>query len=77
VPLLVPFLTHRMPAASATATTAHQLRRTFATQLLRRGATMRDIQLLLGHRSLKTTAAYLGMNPSDLENGLNLLPMSW
>lgn len=57
--------------------TAHQLRRTFATQLLRRGATLRDIQLLLGHRSLKTTAAYLGVNPKDLEDGLNLLPASW
>lgn len=57
--------------------TAHMLRRTFATQLLRRGATLRDIQLLLGHRSLKTTAAYLGVNPKDLEDGLNKLPMSW
>jgi integrase/recombinase XerD len=57
--------------------TAHQLRRTFATQLLRRGAKLRDIQLLLGHRSLKTTAAYLGVNPKDLEEGLNTLPMSW
>jgi integrase len=57
--------------------TAHQLRRTFATQLLRRGATLRDIQMLLGHRSLKTTAAYLGVNPKNLEDWLNLLPMSW
>jgi site-specific recombinase XerD len=57
--------------------TAHQLRRTFATQLLRRGATLRDIQLLLGHRSLKTTAAYLGVNTKDLEDGLGLLPASW
>lgn len=57
--------------------TAHQLRRTFATQLLRRGATLRDIQLLLGHRSLKTTAAHLGVNPQGLEDGLNRLPMSW
>lgn len=57
--------------------TAHQLRRTFATQLLRRGTTLRDIQLLLGHRSLKTTAAYLGVNPQDLEDGLSKLPMIW
>jgi integrase len=57
--------------------TAHQLRRTFATQLLRRGATLRDIQLLLGHRSLKTTAAYLGSDPKDLEESVNKLPEDW
>ncbi|NJN19190.1 MAG: tyrosine-type recombinase/integrase [Oscillochloris sp.] len=56
---------------------AHTLRRTFATQLLRRGITLRDIQLLLGHRSLKTTAVYLGVNPKDLQEGLNKLPMCW
>jgi site-specific recombinase XerD len=43
----------------------------------RRGATLRDIQLLLGHRSLKTTAAYLGVDPRDLEASLHKLPSSW
>lgn len=57
--------------------TAHQLRRTFATQMLRRGATLRDIQLLRGHRSLKTTAAYLGVDTRDLEASLHKLPSSW
>ena len=56
---------------------AHLLRRTFATQLLRHGATLRDIQELLGHRSLKTTAAYLGVDPKNLEDGLSKLPSSW
>ena len=56
---------------------AHMLRRTFATQLLRHGATLRDIQQLLGHRSLKTTAAYLGVDPQNLEEGLSKLPSSW
>lgn len=56
---------------------AHQLRRTFATQLLRNGAQLRDIQVLLGHRSLKTTAAYLGVNTQDLEDSLNKLPSEW
>ncbi|NCC37702.1 MAG: hypothetical protein EOM24_37690, partial [Chloroflexia bacterium] len=57
--------------------TAHQLRRTFATQMLRRGATLRDIQILLGHRSLKTTAAYLGVDTRDLEASLHKLPSNW
>jgi site-specific recombinase XerD len=57
--------------------TAHQLRRTFATQLLRRGAALRDIQQLLGHRSLKTTASYLGVDMKDLEESLKKLPPNW
>ena len=56
---------------------AHMLRRTFATQLLRHGTTLRDIQQLLGHRSLKTTAAYLGTDPKHLEEGLSKLPSRW
>lgn len=38
--------------------------------MLRRGATLRDIQLVLGHRSLKTTAAYPGVDTRDLEASL-------
>lgn len=59
--------------------TVHGIRHSYATHLLESGVDIRKIQLLLGHRSLRSTQVYTHVARNDLDgtpSPLDLLPDS-
>jgi site-specific recombinase XerD len=53
----------------------HLLRHSFATHLLDRGANILQIQAILGHTSLKTTAKYIHLSQASLQSTPNPLDL--
>ena len=53
--------------------TPHTLRHTLATRLRKKGADLRVIQTLLGHKNLATTQIYTWVDREDLEKAVSLL----
>ncbi len=56
--------------------TCHSLRHNYATQLLRTGSDLKEIQTLLGHASLQSTTMYLHSHPSRLKEAVSRLRLT-
>jgi len=57
--------------------TAHRLRHSFTTAMLRHSADIRAIQDLMGHTSPETTQRYLAFCNEQLRGAIKKLPCTW
>lgn len=53
---------------------AHRLRHTCATQLLKHGANLRDVQITLGHSDIRTTEGYIDLLTEQQRDAVQRLP---
>ena len=51
----------------------HDLRHTFASQIIMRGATLKDVQELLGHKTMEMTLRYAHLSQHHKKKAVNLL----
>ena len=51
----------------------HDLRHTFASQLLMKGGTLKDVQELLGHKTMTMTLRYAHLTQEHKRKAVNLL----
>lgn len=56
--------------------TCHNLRHTFASHLVMKGAPLKAVQELMGHADIKTTMRYAHLTPSTLNAAIELLEPS-
>ncbi len=63
-------IVRRAAARLRTHATPHRLRHSYATHLVRRGASVREVQVLLGHARIASTEVYLGLDLQDLARTL-------
>jgi site-specific recombinase XerD len=68
-------LVYRVSARAGKRVSAHQLRHTAATILLRNHAGLETVQDLLGHRSPATTRIYARLELSDLADAVTAAPL--
>ncbi|MEZ4296662.1 MAG: tyrosine-type recombinase/integrase [Polyangiaceae bacterium] len=61
------FMAARAEARLAKVPTIHTLRHSYATHLLEAGISLRTIQQVLGHRSMRTTEIYMHVTQPGLE----------
>ena len=50
--------------------TTHSFRHSMATHMLNRGAALREVQAILGHKKIRTTELYTRVSKEDLKQAL-------